>query len=80
MSSEKHPGASRQLDDVVNNAPANSTAADESSKIEYQTGEHVDDALKFVLERGVSHVEVSESESRRLCRKLDLMLMPMVRT
>lgn len=50
----------------------------EGEKEHIQLSRDADDALKFVVEHRVENTMVTEEDSRRLCRKIDLRLMPMV--
>lgn len=50
----------------------------EEEKEHIQPSRNADDALKFVVEHGVENTRVTEEDSRRLCRKIDFRLMPMV--
>lgn len=74
LDSEK-PNVTEVPGDGVTRVPS---APDGASKSEVLVTRDADDALKFVMEHGVNHDTVSKEESRRVCRKVDFMLMPMV--
>ena len=75
--SEKAGEGRRDSSDVTQR-PASVRDDTENLKKTWTADGAADDALRFVMERGVAHLTVSEEESKRICRKADLTLMPLV--
>ncbi|KAM0811755.1 putative MFS general substrate transporter-2 [Seiridium cardinale] len=78
MSTQRDPEKAATEDapgDYVSRTPS---APNGATKSELQVTHDADDALKFVMEHGVGHDTISKEESRRICRKVDFILMPLL--